>query len=320
MTRIFNPDVPLVLKADGSKYAVGAVLEQEGYPIAFESRKKSGREVFYPAYESELTAIVYALSKWKHFIGTNLVTIETDHDTLSRIRTQKVTTGLGFWLDKLAAFNSRVVYKPGKQNLVADALSRRPDYMEVICSLIESRPERKGRNKERVRSKLVEWGKGYESCDDVREIGKTCKRPGIDEGTGKFIPLIKEGKEFHWDDGLLWVKLREGWKRCVPAREIRKEALQGFHDDALAGHPGIEKTISDIERIFWWPTSKSDVEGYVSSCPACALGKAAYSKYVGLLHPLPTPKYPWEVINMDLIMGLPKGKDGLMLLIPLYAN
>ncbi|PHJ23283.1 retrotransposon ty3-gypsy subclass [Cystoisospora suis] len=311
MTSIFSPDLPLVLKTDASKYAVGAVLEQEGYPIAFESRKKSGREVFYPAYESELMAIVYALSKWKLFIGTELVTIERDHATLSRMLTQKkVTTRLGYWLDKLADFNFRGVYKPGKQNIVADALSRRPDYMEVISSLTESRPERNRRNKERVRSKLVEWGKGYESCDDFREIVKTCKTLGIDEGTGKFIPLIQEEKEFHWDDGLLWVKMREGWKMCVPTREIRREVLQGFHDDALAGHPGIEKTILDIERIFWWPALKTDVEGYVRSCPACALAKASFSKYGGLLHPLPTPKYPWEVINTDLIMGLPKGKDG----------
>ncbi|PHJ17201.1 retroelement pol polyprotein, partial [Cystoisospora suis] len=67
-------------------------------------------------------AIVYALTKWKHFIGSKLVTIETDHATLSRMLTQKkVTTRLGYWLDKLADFNFRVVYKPGKQNTVADA-------------------------------------------------------------------------------------------------------------------------------------------------------------------------------------------------------
>ncbi|PHJ18639.1 tf1 related [Cystoisospora suis] len=75
LTHIFNPNLPLVLKTDASKYAVGAVLEQDGKPIAFESRKKRGREIYYPAYESELLAIVYALTKWKHFIGTRLVTI-----------------------------------------------------------------------------------------------------------------------------------------------------------------------------------------------------------------------------------------------------
>ncbi|PHJ18928.1 retrotransposon ty3-gypsy subclass [Cystoisospora suis] len=138
MTNSFNPDLPLVLKTDASKYAVGAVLEQDGKPIAFESRKKLGREIYYPAYESELLANIYAPTKWKHFNGTRLVTIETDHATLSRMLTQ------GYWLDKLADFNFQVVYKAGKQNLVADALSRRPDYMEGVAMMMELPEARRG--------------------------------------------------------------------------------------------------------------------------------------------------------------------------------
>ncbi|PHJ19038.1 transposon ty3-i gag-pol, partial [Cystoisospora suis] len=65
--------------------------------------------------------------KWKQLIGTKKVRIETDHATLGRMLTQKnVTPRLGYWLDKLADFEIEVVYKPGKQNVVADALSRRP--------------------------------------------------------------------------------------------------------------------------------------------------------------------------------------------------
>ncbi|PHJ16638.1 disease resistance protein, partial [Cystoisospora suis] len=87
----------------------------------------SERDQFLPAYESELLAIVYALTKWKSFIGNKQVTVETDHATLSRMLTQKkVTPRLGYWIDKLADFNLKVVYKPGNQNVVADAISRRP--------------------------------------------------------------------------------------------------------------------------------------------------------------------------------------------------
>ncbi|PHJ16480.1 gag-pol related, partial [Cystoisospora suis] len=187
MTNIFNPDLPLVLKTDASKYAVGAVLEQEGRPIAFESRKKSGREVFYPAYESELLAIVYALTKWKHFIGTR----------------KKVTTRLGYWLDKLADFNFRVVYKPGRQNLVADALSRRPDYLEKVISLFETRYYNRGERRENENTSRIDWRRAYNVCDDFREIVETCETLGIDEETGSNISLIEEGREYHWEDGLL---------------------------------------------------------------------------------------------------------------------
>ncbi|PHJ15096.1 retrovirus-related pol polyprotein from transposon, partial [Cystoisospora suis] len=125
---IFDPERPIVIKTDASKHAIGAVLEQAGQPVAFESRKLSARDQFLPAYESELLAIVYALTKRKSFIGTKPVTVQTDHATLSRMLSQRnVTPRLGYWIDKLADFNLKVVYKPGKQNLVADAISRRPD-------------------------------------------------------------------------------------------------------------------------------------------------------------------------------------------------
>ncbi|PHJ15615.1 retrotransposon ty3-gypsy subclass, partial [Cystoisospora suis] len=127
--RIFDPDKPVVLKADASKHAVGAVLEQDGVPVAFESRKMGARAKYMPAYEGELLAIVHALLKWKPFIGTKPVVAETDHATLSRILQQKqVTSRLGYWLDKLADFNIKVVYRPGKHNVVADAISRRQDF------------------------------------------------------------------------------------------------------------------------------------------------------------------------------------------------
>ncbi|PHJ18528.1 disease resistance protein, partial [Cystoisospora suis] len=61
---------PILFKTNASKHAIGAVIEQDGVPVAFESRKMGPREQFLPAYESELLAIVYALTKWKQFIGT----------------------------------------------------------------------------------------------------------------------------------------------------------------------------------------------------------------------------------------------------------
>ncbi|PHJ19134.1 retrotransposon ty3-gypsy subclass [Cystoisospora suis] len=133
--KIFDPDKSITIKTDASKYATGAVLEQEGVPVAFESRKLSGREQYMPAYEGELVAIVHALLKWRPFIGSKAVTTETDHATLGRILKQKnVTTRLGYWLYKLADFNINAVYKPGKQNVVADAISRRQDYICLIHS------------------------------------------------------------------------------------------------------------------------------------------------------------------------------------------
>ncbi|PHJ19301.1 retrotransposable element tf2 155 kda protein type 1 [Cystoisospora suis] len=158
----YDPDKSITIKTDALKHAIGAVLEKDGVSIAFESRKMSDRERFLPAFESELLAIVYALMKWKSFIGTKLVTIQTDHATLGRILQQKnVTTRLGYWLDKLAGFNIEVIYKPGKQNVVADAISRRQDFIALLeVAPIDSTPS--------PIQELANWKIAYAACSDFK--------------------------------------------------------------------------------------------------------------------------------------------------------
>lgn len=166
---IFDPENPITIKTDASEHAIGEVLEQEGRPVAFEPRKMSPRDQFLPAYESELLAIVYALTKWKSFIGNKPVVVETDHATLSRMLTQKrVTPRLGYWIDKLADFNLKVVYKPGKQNVIADAISRRP---EPIGTIQEDRPRPRGT---KTSGELLRWEKAYEQCPDFSTPFQAC--------------------------------------------------------------------------------------------------------------------------------------------------
>ena len=215
---IFDPEKPIVLKTDASKHAIGAVLEQDGVPVAFESKKMGPREQFLPAYESELLAIVYALTKWKQVIGTRPVTVETDHATLGRMLTQKqVTTRLGYWLDKLADFNLKVVYKPGKNNVVADAISRRQD---LVC-VLHGNPGQGAA----TASGDQDWTSAYEKCKDFNSrkspessVPRSC--PGVTathcrcysmEGSTKF-----EGNSYGFATN------RVGESVCPRASGVRK--------------------------------------------------------------------------------------------------
>ncbi|PHJ21885.1 retrotransposon ty3-gypsy subclass, partial [Cystoisospora suis] len=249
--KIFDLDKSITIKTDASKYAIGAVLEQEGVPVAFESRKLSGREQYMPAYEGELLAIVHALLKWRPFIGSKAVTIETDHATLGRILKQKnVTTRLGYWLDKLADFNINVVYKPGKQNVVADAISRRQDYLCLIHSneTQEHLPDIQN---------LDKWKTAYKKCKNFQlpfEKSVANYRKGRDS-----LPVLYLHREYTWDGKFLWGRTRSGWKVCVPEGEFRLTLLEQFHDHVLAGHPGIDKTRTALRTLFWWPKMTDDI-------------------------------------------------------------
>ena len=72
----------------------------------------------------------YALVKFiVHLLGSKPLVIYTDHASL-RTATQSphLSQRMARWLSFFAEYNPEVKYKPGKQNALADALSRRPDY------------------------------------------------------------------------------------------------------------------------------------------------------------------------------------------------
>lgn len=83
-----------------------------------------------------------------------------------------------------------------------------------------------------------------------------------------------------------------------------------FHDHALAGHPGVERTTQAARQLFWWPGVNRDIEQFVRSCVACVRAQASHLSLGGLLQPLPIPTLPWEEIAMDLIVGLPRTEEG----------
>ena len=131
-----DPDKGFVLRTDASDYAVGAVLEQvrcDGahVPVAFWSRVLAeGQRRTWTAREKETYAIVCALRKWSGHIGLQPVVVCTDHQSLQSWHKEHVDTPSGpaarraRWHETFAKFNLSVVYVPGKDNTVADCLSR----------------------------------------------------------------------------------------------------------------------------------------------------------------------------------------------------
>jgi hypothetical protein len=62
----------------------------------------------------------------------------------------------------------------------------------------------------------------------------------------------------------------------------------------------------DLKTPFWWHIMKRDVTEYVALCDTCQRMKAKHQRPTGLLQPLKIPKWMWEEIGMDFIVGLPR--------------
>eukprot|EP00253_Pinus_taeda_P032874 PITA_32874 len=99
---------------------------QEGKVIAYESRKLKEHEQNFFAYDLELAAIIHALKMWRHYLMGRKFLLLTDHHSLTNYFSQPALNARqARWVDFLITFDFDIKHLQGKENRVADALSRK---------------------------------------------------------------------------------------------------------------------------------------------------------------------------------------------------
>ena len=126
-----NMEAPFFIETDASDVGLGAVLTQVEpksnvrMPVAFASRSLKKAERNYSTTDKEGLAVVWAVKLYRPYILGSKFTVITDHNALKALKEKVQLDGrLAQWADFLMEFDFDVVYRPGKENLVADNLSR----------------------------------------------------------------------------------------------------------------------------------------------------------------------------------------------------
>jgi predicted alpha/beta hydrolase len=107
-----NFSVPFVIECDASSSGIGAVLLQEGHPLAFVSKALGTKTKGLSTYKKEYLAIILAVTQWRQYLQHSEFLIYTDHRSLSHLTEKKLHTP---WqqkmFSKLLGLQYRVVYK-----------------------------------------------------------------------------------------------------------------------------------------------------------------------------------------------------------------
>jgi len=123
----------------------------------------------------------------------------------------------------------------------------------------------------------------------------------------------------YWvQDGLLWKTGLSGARLCVPKEADKKEILAEIHDSKLSAHPGRYRTLARAHGNYYWKGLYKDVDDYVASCHTCQKEKGDKRARQGEARSPAVPKYPFEVLHMDWITGLPvtpQGHDSILVFV-----
>jgi hypothetical protein len=152
------------LECDASRIGIGGVLLQEGKLIAYFSEKLSGPSLNYSTYDKELYALVHVLETWQYYLWSKEFVIHSDHESLKHIRAQvKLNKHHAKWVEFIETFPYIIKHKKGKENIIADALSR--------CYTMLSQLDHKFFDLESIKELYatdVDFKDAYENCREVR--------------------------------------------------------------------------------------------------------------------------------------------------------
>ena len=280
---------PFQIYTDASDYQMGAVIQQEGKPIAFWSKKLNPAQTRYTTTEKELLSIVEVCKEFRTILLGQQLTIYTDHENLTykNFNSDRVLR----WRLFLEEYSPDIQWLKGQSNLVADALSRLPTNSEPL-------PE----------SHFTEELRSFHYCYAQQEIEEQpfpLRFSLIEKHQLRDKSLVKAFQadtdkyhlvSFHGGDGPIDLICHK--HKIVVPTTLQKQVVEWYH--LYLGHPGINRTEETIGQHFWWKTMRQQITKYVACCTVCQKNKRKHKKF-GHLPPKLAESKPWERMCVDLI-------------------
>jgi hypothetical protein len=202
------------------------VLMQEGRPLAFTSRKLSERNLGKPIYEKEMLAILHVIDLWRPYLLGQHFQIKTDHQSLKYFLEQCISSPeQQKWVTKLFGYDYEIIYKKGKDNVVADALSQKYEEEGSLFSLSFIVPDW-------LQVVRQEWLQDPKSSHLIQQLQTNALAP----------------------PGYSWLQdeLRyKGHLYLSKQSKLKSMVLSELHATPTAGHSGFTKTYDRVKRSFF---------------------------------------------------------------------
>jgi hypothetical protein len=275
------------------------------------------------------------MKHWRHYLegAKHPVRILSDHKNLEVFMSTKLLNRRqARWAEFLSGYDFVLVHIPGSKN-PADGPSRRPDYAEGVevpsgtlipRSALRMLPEHvlpPSPSSPPRTVNTIAIAQVWNLHGVNLFVPESQLRQRILDSLPE-DPIAKQQRQptstfWSWSDGLLLYK-----NLMYVPESLRLEVLRQHHDDPLAGHFGVAKTLELLSRNYYFPGMSKFVTDYVSTCDLCARGKPSRHRPYGELAPLPVPNSPWAGVSCDFVVDLPvsEGYDALLVFVDRFTK
>jgi len=286
---------PFDLYTDASDYQLGAVLMQEGKPLAFFSRKLTGAQKNYSVGEKEMLSIVETLREFHSMLLGYPVNIHTDHLNLSHDTKQFKNARIMRWRMALEEFMPTINYIPGQKNVVADALSR----LLVDESLIDGDDDFYVNECMDMARDLRDFVIPVNFRQIHKEQLKDATVQKLQRETPERLSVLFEdvGRREGVDEVITIKNPVDGIERIIVPKSIQPKLLQWYH--TMLVHPGMTRLYNTLHQHFTWRRMRNDVQSYLKHCDACQRGKRGGRGY-GKVPLKDMEQAPWKDACVDL--------------------
>ena len=295
----FDVTKPVTITCDASQTGLGALLLQDNKPIAYASRALTDPETRYAQIEKELLAVAFAFTRFHQYVYGKEVEVESDHKPLESITKKQLSAApprLQRMLLQLQRYTFTLVYKPGKDMVLADTLSRayikgKPESNELeddlICAVnlvVNNLPVSDPKLQE-IRS-ATEQDPTLVKLKNTIQLGWPEKRSQAPQELRDYWNYRDELSEA---DGIIL----KGEKIVIP-HTLRKEMLEKIH----SSHLGMVKCKQRARDVLFWPQMGNDIEQVVSKCRICLKCQPSNQRE-SMISEKPATR-PWESVSTDL--------------------
>ena len=318
---LFDPNLETTVSADASSFGLGAVLLQkqsdgENKPVAYISRSMTSTEQRYAQIEKEALAFTWACERLSDYLIGLKFHIWTDHKPLVPLFSTKHLEEMPIRVQRfrlrMMRYDFSISHVPGKQLLIADALSRSTSrdptdddesfhqegnaYIQLIMQNLPATEQRM--------EQIKELQQQDEACQLVT---KYCYSSWPDKKTAPRVvrPFLPLAAQFSVENGVLM----RGSRIVIPP-PLQQQILEKLHE----GHLGITKCRDRARQSVWWPGLSTQLEKIVTSCETCCKHQQQRAQP---LVPSELPELPWQKIGTDLFEW--KG-DPFLLYVDYYSR